>query len=421
MPPKTPLPPEQVADFEAWVRMGAPTPATRPRLAAAAPKPRIDLEKARAFWSFRPVADPPVARGQGRVLAEGRRRPLRPGPARSRRARPGRRRRPADPDPPRHLRPDRPAADARGGRRLPGRPVARRLRAGRRPPAGVARPTASAGGGTGSTWSATPTPPGATPTSPSRRPTSTATTSSTPSTATSPTTSSSASRSPATCCPTSPRRPSTSGSIATGYLAIARRFGSSPDRVPPDDRRHDRQPRQGVPRPERRLRPLPRPQVRPDPAGGLLRPLRHLRQHPVRLPRHGERPPGPRLRRPRHARGGRGPPPATRPRPARLEGRLRKLKQREGRAPRRAGRAEQVKAEIDEVRRRAQGARRPARRRRQGVCRRRGDAARRPPLQKGDPAHPGAEVPRGFLQVLGGQPLPDGVEAAAAGWNWPAG
>ena len=36
--------------------------------------------------------------------------------------------------------------------------VARRLREGRRPAAGVARTTASAGGGTGSTWPATPTP-----------------------------------------------------------------------------------------------------------------------------------------------------------------------------------------------------------------------------------------------------------------------
>ena len=32
--------------------------------------------------------------------------------------------------------------------------------------------------------------------------------------------------------------------------------------------------RQGVPRPDGRLRPLPRPQVRPDPAGRLLRPAR---------------------------------------------------------------------------------------------------------------------------------------------------
>ena len=35
-------------------------------------------------------------------------------------------------------------------------------------------------------------------------------------------------------------------------------------------RRHDRHDRPGVPRPDRRLRPLPRPQVRPDPADRLL-------------------------------------------------------------------------------------------------------------------------------------------------------
>ncbi len=59
MPPKTPLPPEQVADFEAWVRMGAPDP----REAAAgtgAPPPRMDIEKSRSFWSFGPVSDPPA-------------------------------------------------------------------------------------------------------------------------------------------------------------------------------------------------------------------------------------------------------------------------------------------------------------------------------------------------------------------------
>ena len=42
-------------------------------------------------------------------------------------------------------------------------------------------------------------------------------------------------------------------------------------------------------------------------------------------------------------------------------------------------------------------------------------------FKKGDPAHPGDEVPRGFLQVLGGQTLPDGVGTGSgrlelAGW-----
>ena len=60
--------------------------------------------------------------------------------------------RPSDPDPPTPVRPDRPAADARGGRRLRQRPPARRLRAAGRPAPRRATSTASAGRGCGSTW-----------------------------------------------------------------------------------------------------------------------------------------------------------------------------------------------------------------------------------------------------------------------------
>ena len=60
MPPKTPLSREQVADFETWVRMGAPDPRDSAPSADAAPSPRMDIEKARSFWSFLPVVDPPV-------------------------------------------------------------------------------------------------------------------------------------------------------------------------------------------------------------------------------------------------------------------------------------------------------------------------------------------------------------------------
>src|SRR5262245_28449599 len=58
MPPRHKLPAPLVADLEAWVKMGAPDP----RTAAAAPprKKEIDFVAARKFWSFRPVADPPV-------------------------------------------------------------------------------------------------------------------------------------------------------------------------------------------------------------------------------------------------------------------------------------------------------------------------------------------------------------------------
>jgi Protein of unknown function (DUF1553)/Protein of unknown function (DUF1549)/Planctomycete cytochrome C len=58
MPPKTPLSPEQVADFEAWVLMGAPDPRDAVPSASVAPSPRMDVEKARTFWSYRPIADP---------------------------------------------------------------------------------------------------------------------------------------------------------------------------------------------------------------------------------------------------------------------------------------------------------------------------------------------------------------------------
>ena len=108
--------------------------------------------------------------------------------------------RPRHPDPPAQPRPDRAAADARRGRRLPGRRPARRLRAARRPPARLARTTASAGRGPGSTWPATPTPT-ATASTPRARSGSTATGSSTPSTATCRSTRSRSSSSPATSCP----------------------------------------------------------------------------------------------------------------------------------------------------------------------------------------------------------------------------
>src|SRR2546425_814194 len=60
MPPGKPLPPEVVADLEAWIRMGAPDP--REEKAAALPPP-YDFEKARQHWSYRPVKDrePPAA------------------------------------------------------------------------------------------------------------------------------------------------------------------------------------------------------------------------------------------------------------------------------------------------------------------------------------------------------------------------
>ena len=101
---------------------------------------------------------PAVPGGRRRLLAARPDRPLPAGPDRGRGASPLARGRPADPDPPPLVRPDRPAADARRGRRL------RRRRPPRTPTSGWStacspRPaTASGWRSTGSTWSATPTP-----------------------------------------------------------------------------------------------------------------------------------------------------------------------------------------------------------------------------------------------------------------------
>jgi hypothetical protein len=63
MPPKAKLPDAVVADFEAWVKMGAPDPRTGS--AVDATNPALDLAKGREFWSFRPpkkTAPPAVKR-----------------------------------------------------------------------------------------------------------------------------------------------------------------------------------------------------------------------------------------------------------------------------------------------------------------------------------------------------------------------
>jgi hypothetical protein len=52
MPPKERLTPAQVGDFETWVLMGAPSPTAD---AAAPAKPAYDFAAARAAWPFRPV------------------------------------------------------------------------------------------------------------------------------------------------------------------------------------------------------------------------------------------------------------------------------------------------------------------------------------------------------------------------------
>jgi len=56
MPPKKRLPADVVADFEAWVKRGAPDP-RRPAPAASKKAP-LDLAAARRAWPFSPVAEP---------------------------------------------------------------------------------------------------------------------------------------------------------------------------------------------------------------------------------------------------------------------------------------------------------------------------------------------------------------------------
>src|SRR5262249_6385940 len=60
MPPKEKLPDTVVADFEQWVRMGAPDPRGGD---AAVARAEVDIEKGRQFWAFGPPrrhSPPPV-------------------------------------------------------------------------------------------------------------------------------------------------------------------------------------------------------------------------------------------------------------------------------------------------------------------------------------------------------------------------
>ena len=58
MPPKKKLPPEAIAALETWVKMGAPDPRTTDTVAAVQAKSAIDWTRAREWWSFRPLAAP---------------------------------------------------------------------------------------------------------------------------------------------------------------------------------------------------------------------------------------------------------------------------------------------------------------------------------------------------------------------------
>ena len=56
MPPKKRLPADVVADFETWIRKGAPDP--RAAAAPASKKPAINVSEARHSWPFTPLAEP---------------------------------------------------------------------------------------------------------------------------------------------------------------------------------------------------------------------------------------------------------------------------------------------------------------------------------------------------------------------------
>jgi Protein of unknown function (DUF1553)/Protein of unknown function (DUF1549)/Planctomycete cytochrome C len=59
MPPAGQLPAEQIRDFETWVKLGAPDP--RWETASTPPlSPANNLGEARKFWSFQPIASPAV-------------------------------------------------------------------------------------------------------------------------------------------------------------------------------------------------------------------------------------------------------------------------------------------------------------------------------------------------------------------------
>ncbi len=61
MPPKGKLPDEVIADFQAWIKMGAPDP----RTGNAPTKPKgIDLEAGRRHWSYQPLRRPDIPQVQ---------------------------------------------------------------------------------------------------------------------------------------------------------------------------------------------------------------------------------------------------------------------------------------------------------------------------------------------------------------------
>ena len=192
-----------------------------------------------------------------------------------------------DPDPPRHVRPDRPAADARGGRSVPRRRPRPTPTSGWSTACSPRPSTASAGPGTGSTSPATPTAT-ATPRKDPVRPYAykyrdyviRALNADRPwdelireqlagDEMVAP---------PYANLDARRRRTARSPPASCGWRPTAPATGGRPDRgAERGGRRHDQDRLDLAAGPDRRLRPVPRPPLRPDPAGGLLPLPRHLR------------------------------------------------------------------------------------------------------------------------------------------------
>src|SRR5262245_30301295 len=79
MPPKKRLPADQVADFEAWIKRGAPDPR------GAGAKTRVDPEKVKAHWAFQPLKDSPLTSIDQFIQAKLQEKGLRLSPAADRR------------------------------------------------------------------------------------------------------------------------------------------------------------------------------------------------------------------------------------------------------------------------------------------------------------------------------------------------
>ena len=112
----------RITSADTAVRMPPPMPARDPLTPAEIDRIRRWIAQGahwQPFWSFIPPQRPAAARSPRRDVGAQSDRPLHPRPPGTRGPASLARSRQGDADPPRHARPDRPAADARRGRRLP--------------------------------------------------------------------------------------------------------------------------------------------------------------------------------------------------------------------------------------------------------------------------------------------------------------